>query len=286
MCIKSEMWCLKQFADVISLPHLSMIQPPQLRPGAGTRTALPRLPHGAPAQRPAAAVCPWGSPTPMSSVSWSKSLASATCDPARSTLPNTSRYGSSSVLHLKQLNSKNSTLKRFPDVMSFCFLPPSARKEMSEHLQGRAALKPHHLWLHQQETVQAQVLRRLHGWALLHPVQIQNHRRGVRVSERDGIHLEDAVGPGLLLQPQLQKPQRHLLWAGELLWLPRSHELTDVIHTLSLWGHPASPLTSFSYATFGICDMYYYVQGIFLWSFFLLEKSVNMKCICVSRMDS
>lgn len=140
---------------------------------------------------------------------------------------------------------------------------------MPEHLQGRTALKPHHLWMHQQEAIQAQILRRLHGRALLHPLQIQNHRRGVRVSERDWIHLEDAVGPGLLLQPQLQKPQRHLLRAGELLWLPRSHELTDVTHV---------PLTSFFfYATFCICICIDYVQGIFLSSFFPIGKICEYK---------
>lgn len=102
---------------------------------------------------------------------------------------------------------------------------PSARKEMSEHLQGRSALQPHHLWLHQQEAVQAQVLWRLHRRSLLHPVQVQDRRCGLWVSQRDRIHLEDVVDPGLFLQPQLQKPQRHLRRAGELLWLPRSHEL-------------------------------------------------------------
>ena len=70
---------------------LPLIQPPQLRLGAGTRTALPRLPHGAPAQRPVAAACPWGSLTPTSSASCSKSLAFAICGPVRSTSPNISR---------------------------------------------------------------------------------------------------------------------------------------------------------------------------------------------------
>lgn len=50
---------------------------------------------------------------------------------------------------------------------------------MSEHLQGGSALKPHHLWLHQQEAVQAQILWCLHRRALLHPLQVQDHRRGV-----------------------------------------------------------------------------------------------------------
>lgn len=67
--------------------------------------------------------------------------------------------------------------KKFRDFTSVCSIPPSAGKEMSEHLQRRAALEPHHLWLHQQEAVQAQILRRLHRRALLHPLQVQNHRR-------------------------------------------------------------------------------------------------------------
>lgn len=96
------------------------------------------------------------------------------------------------------------------------FSPP-AWEEMSEHLQGRSAVQPHHLRLHQHEALQAQVLRRVHGRALLHPLQVQNRGRGVPVSQRDGLHVEDAVDPGLLLQPQLQKPQRHLHRAGELL---------------------------------------------------------------------
>ena len=69
-----------------------LIQLSRLRLGAGTRTAFPRLPHGAPARGRVAAACPWGSPTPTSNVSWSKSPASATCGPARWTSPNTSRY--------------------------------------------------------------------------------------------------------------------------------------------------------------------------------------------------
>lgn len=77
----------------VCLPLLwfASIQLSQLKPGAGTRTALPRLPHGAPAQRPVAAACPWGSLTPTTNVSWSKSPACATCGPARSTSLNTSR---------------------------------------------------------------------------------------------------------------------------------------------------------------------------------------------------
>lgn len=104
----------------------------------------------------------------------------------------------------------------------------SAGKEVSEHLQGGAARQPHHLRLHQQEAVPAQILRRVHGRALLHPLQIQNHRRGVRMSQRQRLHLEDDVGPGLFLQPELQKPQRHLRRPGELLRLPGSHELMAV----------------------------------------------------------
>lgn len=97
---------------------------------------------------------------------------------------------------------------------------------MPEHLQRRSAVELHPLRLHQQEAIQAQILRRLHGRALLHPVQVQNHRHRVRVSQRDELHVEDAVDPGLLLQPQLQEPQRHLYRAGELLRLLRYHELT------------------------------------------------------------
>lgn len=136
---------------------------------------------------------------------------------------------------------------------------------MPEHLQGRTALKPHHLWMHQQEAIQAQILWRLHGRALLHPLQIQNHRRGVRVSERDWIHLEDVVGPGLLLQPQLQKPQRHLLRAGELLWLPRSHELKEITH---------APLTSFFLCNILYLYLYRLCTRDFLMVFFSYWKNL------------
>lgn len=102
---------------------------------------------------------------------------------------------------------------------------------MPEHLQRRSAVQLHHLRLHQQEAIQAQILRRVHGRALLHPLQVQNRQRGVPVSQRDGLHLEDAVDPGLLLQPQLQKPQRHLCRAGELLWLLRNSQLTGANRT-------------------------------------------------------
>lgn len=108
----------------------------------------------------------------------------------------------------------------------FCFLPPPAREEMPEHLQRRSAVELHPLRLHQQEALQAQILRRLHGRALLHPLQVQNHRHRVRVSQRGEFHMEDVVDPGLLLQPQLQEPQRHLYRAGELLRLLRDRELT------------------------------------------------------------
>lgn len=53
-----ELLYLLQFVDVTYYLTSLFIQLPQLRPGAGTRTALPRLPHGAPAQRPVAAACP------------------------------------------------------------------------------------------------------------------------------------------------------------------------------------------------------------------------------------
>lgn len=115
---------------------------------------------------------------------------------------------------------------RFSDSDSKSSLPPPARKEMPEHLQRRSAVQLHHLRLHQQEALQAQILRRVHGRALLHPLQVQDRGRGVRVSQRDGLHVEDAVDPGLLLQPQLQKPQRHLYRAGELLWLLGNSKLT------------------------------------------------------------
>lgn len=78
---------------------------------------------------------------------------------------------------------------------------------MFEYLQGGAVLKPHYFWLHQQEAVPAQILWRLHRRALLHTIQVEDGRRGVRVSKRDRVHLEDDVDPGLLLQPQLQKSQ-------------------------------------------------------------------------------
>lgn len=96
---------------------------------------------------------------------------------------------------------------------------------MLEHLQRRSTPEPYHLWLHQQEAIQAQILRRLHRRTVLHSLQIQNHRRGVRVSQWNRILMEDDVDPGLLLQPQLQKSQRHLRRAGELLRLPRSYGL-------------------------------------------------------------
>lgn len=84
------------------------------------------------------------------------------------------------LLSLQQLYDKKWILKkRFPGLISFYSPPPSAGKEMSEHLQRRPALKPHHLRLHQHEAVQAQILRRVHRRALLHPLQVQNHRRGV-----------------------------------------------------------------------------------------------------------
>lgn len=56
---------------------------------------------------------------------------------------------------------KSWMLKSFSDSMSVYSIPPPARKKMSEYLQGRAALKLHHLWLHQQKTIQAQILRHL-----------------------------------------------------------------------------------------------------------------------------
>lgn len=96
---------------------------------------------------------------------------------------------------------------------------------MPEHLQRRSSVKLDPLRLHQQEAIQAQILRRLHGRALLHPLQVQNHRHRVRVSQRDQFHMEDVVDPGLLLQPQLQESQRHLYRAGELLRLLRDREL-------------------------------------------------------------
>lgn len=99
---------------------------------------------------------------------------------------------------------------------------------MPKHLQRRSAVQLHHLRLHQQEAIQAQILRRVHRRALLHPLQVQNRRRGVPVSQRDELHMEDVVDPGLLLQPQLQKPQRHLYRAGELPWLLRNSKLTGV----------------------------------------------------------
>lgn len=57
--------------------------------------------------------------------------------------------------------------------------------------------------------------------------------------------MEDVVDPGLLLQPQLQKPQRHLSRAGELLRVPRSYQLA-VTSALSLWEHPVFLLMSSS----------------------------------------
>lgn len=90
--IKNELLYRLQFVNGICLHHFFMfVQLPQLRPGAGIRTALPRLPHGALALGPAAEAFPWGSLTPTISVSLSKSLAFATCGPAKSTSPNTSR---------------------------------------------------------------------------------------------------------------------------------------------------------------------------------------------------
>lgn len=70
--------------------------------------------------------------------------------------------------------------------------------------------------------------------------------------------MEDDVDPGLLLQPQLQKPQRHLCRPGELLRIPRSYQLA-VTFALSLWEHPVF-LRMSSSAMFLVYD---YVQGIF-----------------------
>lgn len=101
---------------------------------------------------------------------------------------------------------------------------------MPAHLQRGEGSQPHPLWLHQPKGLPAQVLWRVcgHRRPLLHPVQVQDHPGGVSVSQRSRAHLAAHVDPGLLLQPQLQKPQRHLRRAGELLWLPRGCELKDV----------------------------------------------------------
>lgn len=105
------------------------------------------------------------------------------------------------------------------DRFNLLFIPTPAGKEMPEHLPRGSPLQLHHLRLHQQEAVPAQILRRVHGRALLHPLQVQDCGRRVRVPQRVELHLEDAVDPGVLLQPQLQKPQRHLRRPGELLWI-------------------------------------------------------------------
>lgn len=141
---------------------------------------------------------------------------------------------------------------------------------MPEHLQRKSAIQLHHLRLHQQEALQAQILRRVHGRALLHPLQVQNRGGGVRVSQRDGLHLEDVVDPGLLLQPQLQKPQRHLCRAGELLWLLRNRKLAGA-------DGPARCFPDVSKRFGG--------KGFFYWAFFLSENKCKYEIYGSSMYD-
>lgn len=135
---------------------------------------------------------------------------------------------------------------------------------MPEHLQGRAAVQPHHLGLHQQEAVPAQILRRVHGRALLHPLQVQDGGGGVPVSQRDGLQLEDAVDPGLLLQPQLQEPQRHLHRAGQLLRLLGNSQLTGdggtPLRSPDFWNHfGARDSSTFFFSYWKTCKYEIYV---------------------------
>lgn len=103
---------------------------------------------------------------------------------------------------------------------------PPAGEKMPECLPGGARRQLHHLGLHQHQVLPAQVLRRVHGRALLHPLQVQDGGGGVPLPQRRRLQLEDVVDPGLLLQPQLQEPQRHLRRPGELLRILRDHKLT------------------------------------------------------------
>ncbi|XP_061521048.1 cellular communication network factor 4a isoform X3 [Phycodurus eques] len=113
------------------------------------------------------------------------------------------------------------------DIAKTIKVPTRTRgQEVRERVPRGARIQHEHLGLHQHQAVPAQVLRRVHGRALLHPAQVQDGGRGVRVPRRLHVLLEDDVGAGLLLQPQLQEPQRHLRRAGELLRLPRGHELS------------------------------------------------------------
>lgn len=58
---------------------------------------------------------------------------------------------------------------------------PSAREEVSEHLQGGAEPELHNLRLQQQEALPSKILWCLHGHrrSLLHPLQVQDYRGGV-----------------------------------------------------------------------------------------------------------
>lgn len=109
-------------------------------------------------------------------------------------------------------------------------LPRSpAREEVPERLPRGARRQLHHLRLHQHQALPAQVLWRVHGRALLHPLQVQDGGGGVPLPQRRRLQLEDAVGPGLLLQPQLQEPQRHLHRPGELLRILGDHKLNQSV---------------------------------------------------------
>lgn len=100
---------------------------------------------------------------------------------------------------------------------------------MPERLPRGARRQLHHLRLHQHQALPAQVLWRVHGRALLHPLQVQDGGGGVPLPQRRRLQLEDAVGPGLLLQPQLQEPQRHLHRPGELLRILGDHKLNQSV---------------------------------------------------------
>lgn len=104
-----------------------------------------------------------------------------------------------------------------------------AREEVPERLPRGARRQLHHLRLHQHQALPAQVLWRVHGRALLHPLQVQDGGGGVPLPQRRRLQLEDAVGPGLLLQPQLQEPQRHLHRPGELLRILGDHKLNQSV---------------------------------------------------------
>lgn len=100
---------------------------------------------------------------------------------------------------------------------------------MPERLPRGARRQLHHLRLHQHQALPAQVLWRVHGRALLHPLQVQDGGGGVPLPQRRRLQLEDAVDPGLLLQPQLQEPQRHLHRPGELLRILGDHKLNQSV---------------------------------------------------------